>query len=66
MKWFLLRPILLICVAIVLNACESTGEVATDSNAIKTGGAVPGEKSADEPVTPMAAGPGMPSAGVPW
>lgn len=64
MKRFFLRTILLLCLAFFLNACESTGDTASD-NPIKTGGAVPGEKTADEPVS-ATGGPGSAGAGVRW
>ncbi|HEY4282920.1 MAG TPA: hypothetical protein VGM62_07625 [Chthoniobacterales bacterium] len=65
MKAFYVRTMLLLAMVIGLGACASTEEVATGDNTLKTGGAVPGEKTADEPMS-ATAGPGVAGAGVHW
>jgi hypothetical protein len=64
MKRFFLRGLVGLSLVIFLNACQSTSDVASDSP-IKTGGTVPGEKAADEPMS-ATAGPGTAAAGVRW
>jgi hypothetical protein len=64
MKPLFVRAALGLFLGLFLNACETTTDTASDS-AIKTGGAVPGEKTADEPMS-ATAGPGSAGAGVRW
>jgi hypothetical protein len=64
MKPLFVRAALLLFLAMFLAACETTSDTTADS-AIKTGGAVPGEKTADEPMS-ATAGPGSAGAGVRW
>jgi hypothetical protein len=65
MKQFFVRAVLLLSLAVFLNACESMPDSTTNDSQIKTAGSVPGEKTADEPVS-ATAGPGSAGAGVRW
>ena len=63
MKSVFLGTLLALAASILLGACTSSDTTADVP--IKTGGLVPGEKSADE-VGAAAAGPGSAAAGVRW
>src|SRR4051794_21399305 len=58
-------PVIVLALAIVLNACESTGGDAATDSPVKSGGTVPGEKTADEGMS-ATAGPGSAAAGMRW
>jgi hypothetical protein len=64
MKPWFVRAALFLLLAVFLGACESMPDSNSES-AVKTGGTVPGEKTADEPVS-ATAGPGSAGAGVRW
>jgi hypothetical protein len=64
MKRSFLRGLVLLSITIILSACESTGDTASD-NALKTSGTVPGEKTGDDAVS-ATAGPSGAGAGVRW
>lgn len=59
-----MSTILLFSVIVLLNGCASTSDTVTDSE-LKTGGAVPGEKT-DSDAGGATAGPGSAAAGVKW
>jgi hypothetical protein len=64
MKSLFLRALLILGAAILLGACATSDPMPPDT-ALKTGGPVPGEKSADDVGTDQA-GPGTAAAGVRW
>jgi hypothetical protein len=55
---------LLLAVVVLLGACASNPDATSDS-ALKTGGAVPGEKTSEEGMS-ATAGPGSVGAGMHW
>jgi len=65
MKSLFLRTLLILGAATLLGACATTDPMPEDT-ALKTGGPVPGEKSADEGGVGAQAGPGSAGAGVRW
>ena len=59
------RVVLLVAVSVVLlGGCASDSDLSSDT-ALKTGGAVPGEKTGDDAMS-ATAGPGTAAAGVRW
>ena len=65
MKGLFLRSLLILGAVIFISACASDETTTSSDYPIKTGGTVPGEKSADD-IGAATAGPGSAAAGVRW